>query len=98
MGFTFRKQERIFGYDASKLPNTVIFLAFVTLYKMFLYNINSGKLDYDLIKSYKQLVYEKIYIDFILAKSNMQLNTFSSFWGNGIGIFKYTSEKIDIRL
>jgi hypothetical protein len=98
MKFTFRKREPMFGYDSSPLPNTVIFLALVTLYRRFLYSVNSGKSDYDLIKSYKQLVFEKIYTEFIIAKSNNQLATFTVSWGDGTGIFSQSSGKIDIRL
>jgi hypothetical protein len=61
MGNNLRKKEKVFGYD--------LFLALVTLYRRFLYNVNSGKTDLNLIKSYKQLLFEKIYIEYITGKS-----------------------------
>ena len=98
-GFRYTRRERIYGYDNSQMENSILFLALITLYKRFLYNVNSGKLDYDLIKSYKQALYEKIYIDFIIARSNHKLLAFMKFWKNGLGLFKITNEStIDIRL
>jgi len=93
-----RKRERMYGYDESPLENTLIFLGIVILYRRFLYNINSGKKDYDLVKSYKQLLYEKIYINYVIHKTKNTLIMFADFWGNGTGIFKHTVESIDIRL
>ncbi len=98
MGLENRKREHIFGYDSSPLLNSLTFLAVVVSYRRFLYNVNSGKTDYDLVKTYKQLLYEKIYIEYIIAKSNNTLISFSESWGGGKGIFQYNAEKIDIRL
>jgi hypothetical protein len=42
--------------------------------------------------------YSKIYVDYIIAKSNKCLSSFSVFWGNGDGIFVFNEQKIDIRL
>ncbi len=98
MEIKIKKRERIFGYQEDPLVNSVLFLALVILYRRFIYNVNSGKTDFDLIKSYKQLLYEKIYIEYIIAKSNNTLVSFSESWGNGKGLFRYTVEKIDIRL
>jgi hypothetical protein len=98
MGIVLQKKERTYGYDNAPLVNNVLFLALVTLYRRFLYCVNSGKLDFDLLKSFKQLLYEKIYIDFIIAKSNHCFDSFSGFWGNGVGIFVHDEQKIDIRL
>ncbi len=98
MGLENRKREHIFGYDSSPLLNSLTFLAVVVSYRRFLYNVNSGKTDYDLVKTYKQLLYEKIYIEYIIAKSNNTLISFSESWRGGKGIFQYNAEKIDIRL
>ena len=56
MKVTVQKKERLFGYDESPLLNTILYIALVTIYKRFLYTINSGKIDFDLIKSYKQFM------------------------------------------
>ena len=98
-GLRYAKRERILGYDKAPLANTILYLALITLYKRFLYNVNSGKLDYDLIKSYKQFLYEKIYIVFIIAKTNHKLLAFKEFWKDGQGLFQIANEcHIDIRL
>jgi hypothetical protein len=98
MGHVIQKKEKMFGYDNSPLVNTVIFLALVTLYRRFLHCVNSGKSDLDLCKAFKQNLFEKIYVEYIIAKSNKRLSSFSAFWGNGAGIFVFNDQKIDIRL
>jgi hypothetical protein len=45
--------------------NFMVFIAHNTLYNRILYTINWHKLDDDLVKKYKQKVYEKIYFDYI---------------------------------
>jgi hypothetical protein len=63
------------------------------------YTINSRKLDYDLVKKYKQKVYEKIYFDYI--SSGTSLKSYKKFldrWNEGIGVFEILDNKIDIRI
>jgi hypothetical protein len=98
MGICVRRKERIFGYDGSSLLNSMIFLALVVLYRRFLYNINSGKTEYDLVKVYKELLKEKIYIEYILAKSNNMVPTFPSSWGDGVGLFELNGDNLEFDL
>ncbi len=68
------------------------------IYRRFLYNVNSGKLDYDLVKTYKQLLFEKIYIEYIISKSNNLISYFTSSWGDGLGLFELNGDTINIKL
>jgi hypothetical protein len=76
----------------------VIFLALVVLYRRFLYNVNSGKIDYDLVSSYKQILSEKIYIEYIIAKSNNMVPSFPASWGDGKGLFELNDDNLEIKL
>jgi len=98
MKIQITKKEALFGYDDEPLVNSILFLALVVIYRRFLFNVNSGKTDYDLIKVYKQVLYEKIYIEYIVAKSNHALASFSESWGNGAGLFRINAESLDIRM
>jgi hypothetical protein len=98
MGIHVRRKERIFGYDGSCLLNSVLFLVLVVIYRRFLYNVNSGKIIYDLVQSYKQLLFEKIYIEYIIAKSNNLISSFSTSWGDGMGLFVLNGDNIEIIL
>jgi hypothetical protein len=100
MGIHVNRKERIFGYDgsSSSLLNSVIFLALVVLYRRFLYNVNSGKIVYDLVQSYKELLREKIYIEYIIAKSNNMTPSFPASWGEGMGLFELNGDKLEITL
>jgi hypothetical protein len=55
-------------------------------------------MDQSLIQMYKQTVYEKIFTDFIIAKSDINFEKFETFWKSGLGLFKIKDGKIDIRL
>jgi hypothetical protein len=98
MGIRVGRKERIFGYDGSNLLNSVIFLALVVLYRRFLYNVNSGKIVYDLVNTYKELLKEKIYIEYIIAKSNNMVPTFPASWGDGVGLFELNGDILEIKL
>jgi hypothetical protein len=98
VGFNPTEKSKIFGYDNKPKVNTMIFLAIVVLYRRFLYNVNSGKTSYDLIKVYKQALYEKIYMDFLVMKSEGSISMFDKFWGSGEGLFVIEEGLIDIRL
>ncbi len=70
----------------------------VVLYRRFLYNVNSGDIAYDLLKSCKQLLNEKIYIEYIIAKSNNLFPCFPSSWGDGMGLFELNGDNLEIKL
>jgi hypothetical protein len=98
MGLERSQKERMLGYDFSSLLNSIIFRAVIVSYRRFLYNINNGKSEYDLVKTFKQILFEKIYIEYIISKSNNTLISFSESWGEGKGIFQSNAKSIDIRL
>jgi hypothetical protein len=98
MGTTPARKEKLFGHEGLHLANTMLYLAIVTVYRRFLYNVNSGDQEYDLVKSYKQSLIEKIYINFIPHKSNNNISLFTVFWGEGSGVFVIADGRIDLRL
>jgi len=94
-GFTITKKERLFGYEKSPLLNTIVFSALLASYNGFLRTVNSGKKDQNLVKLFTQLLYEKVYLEFVTAKSG-NLSKFNAFWGSGL--FKINEGRIDIRI
>jgi len=72
-GFKLDKPDRLFGVEKAGFINTLIYLCINILYKRFLYNINSGLSDYDLIKQYNVRLYELIYNSFSSAKKRKQI-------------------------
>ena len=97
MGIQLEKKERLDGYVGKPLVNTVVYLGSVVIYRRFIYNVNSNKVDFDLIKNFKKSLYEKLYLEFTVKKRS-ELPKFSDFWGDGKGLFRINGNTIDIRL
>src|SRR5690348_2209095 len=97
MGFVFLKKERLFGFKGEPLANTVLFMALLAIYQAFLRLVNSGRRDQDLVKTFKQNLFEKIYLNFVMAKKS-DLSAFTKFWNDGKGIFVVSQDHIDIRI
>ncbi len=80
--------DKLNGVSDCPLGDLMAFLAHNTLYNRILYTINSRKLDYDLVKKYKQKVYEKIYFDYVSSGSNSKsYKKFLERWNGGLGVF-----------
>jgi hypothetical protein len=91
--------NKLNGVPDCPLGDLMVFIAHNFIYIRILYTINSRKLDYDLVKKYKQKVYEKIYFDYI--SSGTSLKSYKKFldrWNEGIGVFEILDNKIDIRI
>jgi hypothetical protein len=92
------RKEKLFGYDGEPLLNTLVFLAVVVVYRRIRFYVNSANTVYDLVKSYKNLLYVKIYMNYLVYKTTDKLDLFTQFWGDGTGIFVINSGEIDIFL
>jgi hypothetical protein len=91
--------DQLNGVPDCPRGDLMVFIAHNILYNRILYTINSRKLDYDLVKKYKQKVYEKIYFDYI--SSGTCLKSYKKFldrWNEGIGVSEILDNKIDIRI
>ena len=97
MGIQLEKKERLDGYDSKPLVNTVVYLGSVVIYRRFIYNVNSNKVGFDLVKNCKKSLYEKLYLEFTVKKRS-ELPKFGDFRGDGKGFFKINGNTIDIRL
>jgi hypothetical protein len=100
MGIVVLKQERMVGYDDSPLLNTLLFCGIYVLYKRFIYNVNSGKTDYDLVQNFRQLLHAKIFFEYVWTKSQGSpwFEKFQSFWNYGKGLFIVVDEKVQMIL
>jgi len=78
-------RDIMFGVAEPLFINELVFIATNLLCKRFLYNINSGEVDYDLVKKYKISLYEKIYFEHILAKEYGSVTKFLKYLYNGNG-------------
>ena len=55
MGIQLEKKERLDGYEGKSLVNTVVYLGSVVIYRRFIYNINSNKIYFDLIRTSRRV-------------------------------------------
>jgi len=78
-----RVKDRLFGNDEPSFVNDLVFLASNSLYKRFLYNVNSGKSEFDLIGTFKFRLHEMIYLQYVSAKGNDTISFFF-FWYLGV--------------
>jgi hypothetical protein len=100
MGIVVLKQERMVGYDDSPLLNTLLFCAIYVLYKRFIYNVNSGKTDYDLVQNFRQLLHAKIFFEYSWTKSlgSPWFEKFQIFWNYGKSLFTVSQGNVQIFL
>jgi hypothetical protein len=99
MDIDIEDADKLNGVPDCPLGDLMVFVAHNTLYNRVLYTINSHKLDYDLVKKYKQKVYEKIYFDYIsTGTSSKSYKKFLERWNDGVGVFEIFDNKIDIRI
>jgi len=86
----------MFGVEDPLFINELVFLATNVLYKRSLYNINSGKVDYDLVTKYKLSLYEKIYFEYTIAKEYDAVSNFLKYLYNENGIFIIRDDTIEM--
>ena len=95
-GYRGLEADRVFGVKGSDRANTVWCVAHLAAYQGFLRTINSGLVDSDFVRIFKQFLFEKLYLGFVVAKATGSLSIFRNFWGNGL--FRVQGSQIDIRL
>ena len=98
MGAGAVAHDKIFGLPAHARLKTIFCTALLAVYQGFLRAVNSGQTDSDLVKIFKQKLFERIYISFLVAKSENRLTQFNKFWGDGVGLYKIVDTRIEIRL
>jgi len=90
--------DRLYGYAEHSYLNDVIYIASCILYRRFLYNINSGDLNFDLIEKFKLRFHEYLSFEYYSAKYNNCLDKFMKYWYNGLGIFQIVNEDDTIEM
>jgi hypothetical protein len=96
VGTSLYKKDRLYGVVTPFCANNVIYLASCVIYKRFLYNINSGILDYDLVERFRERLFGLLYFDFSNAKINGSIEKFLSFCNSGSGIFEILNDDLKI--
>ena len=86
-GIKINNPDRMNGVDKPSYVNTLIYLSINILYKRFLYNINSGLTDYDLLEQFNVRLYELIYSSYTNSKRKNSIDKFLNYWNEGKGLF-----------
>lgn len=100
VNFQLSDELKVHGIMGSKYEflNTFIFIAQNVVYARFIYKVNSGKDDFDVINKFNERIRDKIFMQYFIAKANNKMVNFLKFWNNGYGIFKVVGNDIEINL
>jgi len=91
-------RDRNYGFPKPSYVNDLVYITICLLYMRFLYNINSGRQDYDLIDKYKFRINELLYSQFYVAKYTNSLPSFVNYWNKGRGLFEIRDYQLVVRL
>jgi len=90
-------RDKLYGVNNPSFINIIIYTAACILYRRFLYNINSGDIQYNLLGRFKSNLIETIVSGFLTAKQKNSVEEYLVYWNNGAGLFEVANNEVIIK-
>jgi hypothetical protein len=87
-------RDKLYGVNKPGFINIIIYTADCILYRRFLYNINSGDIQYNLLDRFKSNLVETIVTRFLTAKQKNSVEEYLEYWDNGAGFFDVVNNEV----